>query len=217
MAITAQMVRELREKTGAGILDCKKALNETEGDFEKAVEVLRTKGLAAAAKKSGRTATEGLVHSYIHGGGRIGVLLEVNCETDFVARTDDFKTLVHDLALQIAATNPIAVARDDVDESVLDGERRVYKAQAMESGKPEAIAEKMVVGRMEKFLKENVLLEQVWVKDPDKTIEQLLTEAISTIGENIKIRRFERYELGEGLERKNEDFAAEVAAAAGLA
>jgi elongation factor Ts len=209
--ISAALVKELREKTGAGMLDCKKALTETGGNLEKAVDYLREKGLAAAAKKSGRIAAEGIVDSYIHGGGRVGVLVEVNCETDFVAKTDEFRELVHDVALQIAALKPLYVTKDEVPASEVAKEREVLRAQALNEGKPEKIVEKMVDGRLEKYYKEVCLLEQAWVKNPDLTIGQLLTEKIAKIGENIKIRRFVRFEMGEGLEKKTDDFSGEVA------
>ena len=211
--ITAAMVKELRETTGAGMMDCKKALTETNGDMEKAVDFLREKGLAAAAKMAGRVAAEGLVESYIHGGGRIGVLLEINCETDFVAKTDGFKALARDIAMQIAAANPSFVSRSEVPASVVEHEREVFRAQALNEGKPAHIVEKMVDGRVEKYYKEVCLLEQLFIKDTDKTITQLINESISKIGENINIRRFTRYQLGEGIEKKSNDFAAEVMAA----
>lgn len=211
--ITAAMIKELRESTGAGMMDCKKALNETNGDMEKAVDFLREKGLAAAAKKAGRIASEGLVEAYIHGGGRIGVLLEVNCETDFVAKTDDFKSLVKDIAMQIAAANPSYVSREEVPEEILNHEREILRAQALNEGKPANIVEKMIEGRLKKFYQEACLLEQTFIKDPDKTITQLITERVAKIGENISVRRFTRYQLGEGLEKRSNDFAAEVMAA----
>jgi len=211
--ITAEMVKELRERTGAGMMDCKKALTEAGGDMDKAVDLLREKGLAAAAKKAGRIAAEGLVESYIHAGGRIGVLVEINCETDFVAKTDDFKSLAKDIAMQIAASNPLYVRREDVPAEVIQHEREVLKAQALNEGKPANIVEKMVDGRLEKFYKEVCLLEQPFIKDPDKTVQQLITEKIAQIGENITVRRFTRYQLGEGIEKKSSDFAAEVMAA----
>jgi elongation factor Ts len=214
MSISATMVKELRTKTGAGFLDCRKALSENEGDLEKAVDWLRAKGAAKAAKKAGRIATEGLVQAYIHGGGRLGVLIEVNCETDFVARGDEFGTFVHDVSMHIAATNPSWVSRADVPEDVVDREKKIFIQQALEAGKPEAIAEKMVTGKLNKFFKENCLFEQAFVKDEDKTIEQLQVEFITSSGENVKVRRFVRWELGEGLEKKVDDFAAEVAAMA---
>lgn len=210
MAITSEMVKELRERTGAGIMDCKKALGETNGDVEKAIEYLREKGIAAAAKKSARIATEGLVHAYIHMGGRIGVLLEVNCETDFVAKTDDFKDLVNDIALHIAAMKPEYLGREEVPAGAIEKEREILTAQALNEGKPANIVEKMVTGRLEKFYAERVLLEQPFVKDDSKTIQQLVTEKVAKIGENIRIRRFVRFELGEGLEKKVDNFVEEV-------
>lgn len=208
--ITAALVKELRERTGAGMMDCKKALAATEGDMDKAIDFLREKGLAAAAKKAGRIAAEGLVESYIHGGGRIGVLVEVNCETDFVAKTDAFKSLVKDIAMHIAAANPSYLRREEVPAAELEHEKMVLSEQARNEGKPEKIIEKMVTGRIEKYYKEVCLLEQPFVKDPDKTISDLITESIAKIGENIAIRRFTRYQIGEGIEKKQEDFAAEV-------
>lgn len=210
--ITAGLVKELRERTGAGMMDCKKALAETGGDIEKAVDFLREKGLAAAAKKSGRVTAEGLVDSYIHGVGRIGVLVEVNCETDFVAKTDDFRALVRDIAMQVAASKPEYVRREDVPEEIIVREKAVLSAQAANEGKPANIIEKMVVGRLEKFYKETCLLEQPYIKDPDLTVGQVLTEKVLKIGENISVRRFTRYELGEGLQKRDNDFASEVAA-----
>jgi len=215
--VTAAMIKDLRERTGAGMSDCKKALVETSADVEKAIDYLRTKGLAKAAKKAGREATEGAVVSYIHGGGRIGVLVEINCETDFVARNEDFVAFTKDVALQIAAMNPQFVKKDDVDAGVQSREREVLLAKAKESGKPEPVVQKMVDGQISKWMKEICLMDQPFVKDPDKTIEQLQQELIAKIGENIKIRRFVRFELGEGLEKKKDDFAAEVAKQAGLA
>ena len=208
--ITAALVKELRERTGAGMMDCKKALAATEGDMDKAIDFLREKGLAAAAKKAGRIAAEGMVESYIHGGGRIGVLVEVNCETDFVAKTDAFKSLVKDIAMHIAAANPSYLRREEVPAAELEHEKMVLSEQARNEGKPEKIIEKMVTGRIEKYYKEVCLLEQPFVKDSDKTISDLITESIAKIGENIAIRRFTRYQLGEGIEKKQEDFAAEV-------
>lgn len=208
--ITAALVKELRERTGAGMMDCKKALSATDGDLEKAIDFLREKGLAAAAKKAGRVAAEGLVEAYIHGGGRIGVLVEVNCETDFVAKTDAFKELVKDIAMHIAATNPSYLKREEVPTAELEHEQVVLAEQARNEGKPEKIIEKMVAGRIEKYYKEVCLMEQPFVKDPDKTISDLITESIAKIGENISIRRFTRYQLGEGIEKKEENFAEEV-------
>ena len=208
--ISAALVKELRERTGAGMMDCKKALSATDGDLEKAIDFLREKGLAAAAKKAGRVAAEGLVEAYIHGGGRIGVLVEVNCETDFVAKTDAFKELVKDIAMHIAATNPSYLKREEVPTAELEHEQAVLAEQARNEGKPEKIIEKMVAGRIEKYYKEVCLMEQPFVKDPDKTISDLITESIAKIGENISIRRFTRYQLGEGIEKKEENFAEEV-------
>ncbi|WP_017813708.1 MULTISPECIES: translation elongation factor Ts [Paenibacillus] len=212
MAVSASAVKELREKTGAGMLDCKKALEETGGDIAKAVDVLREKGLSAAANKAGRAATEGTVESYIHAGGRIGVLVEINCETDFVGKTDQFKSFARDIAMQIAAANPLYVRREEVPAEAIEKEKEILKAQALNEGKPEKIVEKMVEGRINKYYEEYCLLEQSFVKDPDKTINQLLNEKISTIGENISIRRFARFELGEGLEKKEDNFVEEVMA-----
>jgi len=208
--ITAVLVKELRERTGAGMMDCKKVLVETGGDIEKSIDELRAKGLAKAAKKAGRVASEGAVVSYIHGKGRIGVLVEVNCETDFVGNTDEFRQLAYDIAMQVAATNPAYVSREQVPAADLDHERQVLRAQALEEGKPEKIIDKMVEGRIEKFFKENCLLEQEFIKDPDKTVQQLIHEHVAKIGENINVRRFTRYELGEGIEKQESDFAAEV-------
>ena len=208
--ISASLVKELREKTGAGMLDCRNVLQETDGDLDKAVDLLREKGLSKAAKKSSRIAAEGLVEAYIHG-GRIGVLVEVNSGTDFVAKTDEFKDFVKDVAMQIAASSPKYVSREEVPEEIINHEKEVLTQQAMNEGKPQNIAEKMVEGRIEKFYKEIVLLEQPFIKDPDKSIETLLKEKIAKIGENIKIRRFVRFEVGEGLEKREENFADEVA------
>lgn len=210
MAITAGMVKELREKTGAGMLDCKKALEEANGDLTKAGELLREKGLAAAANKAGRIATEGAVESYIHAGGKVGVLVEINCETDFVGKTDQFKAFCKDIAMHIAAASPVYVRREEVPQEAIEKEKEILRNQALNEGKPEKIVEKMVEGRIGKFYEEYCLMEQQFVKDPDKTIEQLLKEKISTIGENISIRRFVRFGLGEGLEKKQENFAEEV-------
>lgn len=208
--ITSAMVKELREKTGAGMLNCKKALEKTEGNVEKAIELLREKGLSAAAQKSDRIAAEGIVESYIHLGGKIGVLVEVNCETDFVAKNKDFKSFVRNIAMHIAAVNPLYLSSEEVPEDVVEKEKTILKAQALNEGKPEHIVEKMVEGRIKKYYKEICLLEQPFIKDPDKTIKDILKEQISKIGENIKIRRFVRYEMGEGLEKKSEDFTEEV-------
>ncbi|GIQ62441.1 elongation factor Ts [Paenibacillus cisolokensis] len=198
------------------MLDCKKALEEANGDLAKAVDILREKGLSAAASKAGRIATEGVVESYIHAGGRIGVLVEINCETDFVGKTDQFREFARDIAMQIAAANPKYVRREDVPQEELDKEREILKAQALNEGKPAHIVDKMVEGRIGKYYEENCLLEQQFIKDPDKTISQLLSEKISTIGENISIRRFARFELGEGLEKKQDNFVQEVMSQAKL-
>jgi elongation factor Ts len=213
--VTTAMVKELREKTGAGMMDCKKALVATNGDMDAAVDYLREKGLAAAAKKSGRIAAEGVVTSYIHMGGRIGVLVEVNCETDFVAKTDEFAQLAKDIAMHIAASKPEYVSREDIPESVLEHERSIYAAIAKNEGKPEHIIDKIVDGRLEKYIQEVCLLEQPFVKDPDMTIGELLNAKIAKIGEKISVRRFVRYERGEGLEKRQDDFAAEVMAQMG--
>jgi elongation factor Ts len=215
--VSATMIKDLRERTGAGMADCKKALIEVGGDVDKAIDYLRAKGLAKAAKKAGREATEGVVASYIHGGGRIGVLVEINCETDFVARNEDFQGFTRDVAMQIAAMNPQFVRKEEVSADAVAREREVLLAKAKETGKPEPVIQKMVDGQISKWMKEICLLDQSFVKDPDKTIEQLQQELIAKIGENIKIRRFVRFELGEGLEKKKDDFAAEVAKQAGLA
>ena len=196
MTITSQMVKELRDKTNAGMMDCKKALTETGGDMEKAVDLLRQKGLAVAAKRSGREAKEGIVEAYIHAGGKLGVLVEVVCETDFVANTDDFKAFARDVAMHIAAINPVAVSREEVPAELLQREKDIYINQAIESGKPQQIAEKMVTGKMEKYLSEICLLEQKFVKNPDLSVQDLLNEVILKMGENISIRRFTRYQIG---------------------
>lgn len=210
MEISASMVKDLRERTGAGMMDCKKALQETNGDIEKAIEYLREKGIAKAAKKAGRIASEGIVESYIHGGGRIGVLVEVNIETDYAARNEDFRSFVKDVAMQIAAMSPQYVRREDVPTEQIEKEKEILKVQAINEGKPANIAEKMVNGRIEKYYTEICLLEQPFIKDSDKTVEQVVKEKISSIGENISIRRFVRFEMGEGIEKKEENFAEEV-------
>lgn len=210
--ISAAMVKELREKTGAGMLDCKKALEEAGGDMAKATDILREKGLSAASKKAGRTATEGAVESYIHAGGRIGVLVEVNCETDFVGKTDSFREFVKDIAMQIAASSPRYVRREDVPAEEIEKEKEILRAQALNEGKPAHIVDKMVEGRISKYFEEVCLLEQSYIKDPDKTVGQLLNEKVAQIGENINIRRFVRFELGEGLEKKQDNFVEEVMA-----
>ncbi|QMV40138.1 translation elongation factor Ts [Cohnella cholangitidis] len=212
MAVNAADVKTLRERTGAGMLDCKKALEEANGDLTRAAELLREKGLSAAAKKGDRVATEGIVESYIHAGGRIGVLVEVNCETDFVGKTDQFRAFVKDIAMQIAAANPKFLSREEVSQEELDKEKEILRNQALNEGKPEKIVDKMVEGRMNKYYEENCLMEQVFVKDQDKTITTLLNEKIAAIGEKISIRRFARYELGEGLEKKVDNFVEEVMA-----
>lgn len=217
MKVTAQMVKELRERTTAPMLDCKKALEETGGDVDKAVEVLRKKGLAAAKKKAGRVTAEGAVGSYIHAGGKIGVLVEVNCETDFVARTDDFQDLVKDVAMHIAATDPKYLRREEVTPEDLDTEREIFRQQALESGKPENVVDRIVEGKLGKYYSEAVLLEQPFVKNPDQTVGEMIAERIGKIGENIQVRRFARYELGEGIEKQEESFAEEVRAVAGQA
>lgn len=196
MDISAGMVRDLREKTGAGMMDCKKALQDTNGDMDKALDLLRQKGLAKAMKRSGREATEGMVHAYIHGAGRMGVLVEVNCETDFAAKSDDFVEFVKNVAMHIAASSPLGVQKEDIPQEVVERERAIYLAQARESGKPENILEKMVEGKLRKFYEEVVLMEQAYVKDPDKKIQDYLNELVAKIGEKIFIRRFVRYQLG---------------------
>ena len=201
MQVTAQMVKELRERTGAGMMDCKAALAETGGDIEKAIDFLRKKGMAAAVKKAGRTTSEGAVGSYIHGGGKMGVLVEINCETDFVARTDGFQELVRDIAMHIAAADPRFVHRDEVTPAVLERERTIHAEQAAASGKPANVVQKIVDGKMEKFYSEHVLLEQPFVKNGDLTIQQLVSAAVGKMGENIQIRRFARFKLGEGVEK----------------
>ena len=211
MEFTAKDVMDLRGRTGAGMMDCKKALTATEGNMDKAIDYLREKGLAAAAKKQSRIAAEGIVDSYVHMGGKVGVLLEVNCETDFVAKTDEFKELVHDIALQIVASAPEYVSRDEVHADHLEHEKEILAAQARNEGKPEKIIEKMVQGRVDKFYKEVCLLEQPFVKNPDINIEQLVNEKIAKIGEKISVRRFVRYKMGDGLEKKVNDLAADIA------
>ena len=211
MEVTANLVKTLRERTQAGMMDCKKALVACNADMEKAVEYLREKGLAAANKKSGRIAAEGMVDSYIHMGGKIGVLVEVNCETDFVAKTDTFKSLCHDIALQIAASNPLFVSKEDVPQENLNKEREILRAQALNEGKPEKIVDMMVEGRIEKYYKEVCLLEQPFVKNPDITVATLVNEATLASGEKIAVRRFVRYQLGEGIEKKESNLADEIA------
>lgn len=210
MSISASLVKELRERTGAGMMDCKKALMESDGDIEKAIVLLREKGLSQAAKKSGRIAAEGIVESYIHG-GRIGVLIEVNSETDFVAKNDEFKEFVKNMAMQIAASNPKYISKEDVPQEELEREKEILKHQALNEGKPEHIAEKIVEGRLEKYYEQVCLLEQTYIRDTDIKVKDLLNQLIAKIGENIRIRRFARFEVGEGLEKRNENFADEVA------
>ena len=197
MSIDAKIVKVLRDKTGAGMMDCKKALVETKGNLDKAVDHLRKSGIAKAEKKGERIAKEGLVFSYIHHGGRLGVLVELNCETDFVAKTEGFSDLAHNLAMQVAATNPLSISREDIDNTILEREKAIYSDQAKESGKPENIIDKMVDGRIEKFYAESCLLEQQFIKDPDRKIGDLMTEAVSTLGENIVVNRFIRFAVGE--------------------
>ncbi len=196
MKITSQMVKELRDKTNAGMMDCKKALGETEGHMEKAIDFLRQKGLAVAQKRSGRSTSEGMVQPYIHAGGKLGVMVEVDCETDFVAKTDDFQNFAKEIAMHIAAMNPIAVRREDISEDLVARESEIYKKQAMDSGKPENIAEKMVTGKLDKYFAEFSLLEQKFVKNPDLSIQDLLNELIAKMGENITIKRFARFQVG---------------------
>ncbi len=209
---TAKDVMTLREMTSAGMMDCKKALTECNGDMEKAKDYLREKGLAAAAKKAGRIAAEGIVDSYIHMGGKIGVLVEVNCETDFVAKTEEFKLFVHNVAMQIAAAKPTYISKEEVAQDEIEKEKEILRAQAKNEPKPkpDAIIEKMVEGRIEKYYKEVCLLEQPYVKDPDMTVGQMLSEATAKIGEKISVRRFARYEMGEGLQKREDNFAEEV-------
>lgn len=214
MNITAQMVKELRERTAAPMLDCKNVLQEAQGDMEKAIDLLRKKGLASAAKRAGRVTAEGAVGSYIHAGGKIGVLVEVNCETDFVARTDGFQELVKDVALHVAASDPRFVRREEVTDDVLAREREIFREQALASGKPANVVDRIVEGKLEKFYSEYVLLEQPFVKNPDQTVGEFIAEQVGKIGENIQVRRFTRYKLGEGIEKKAQDFAAEVMAQA---
>lgn len=199
MAIDASLVKQLRDKTGAGFMDCKKALVECEGDFEKSVDHLRAKGLALAARKAEREASEGLVGSYIHGGNKIGVLLEVNCETDFVARTDEFQALVKDLSMQVAAASPRYVRREDVGEEELERERAIYRQQARELNKPEPVLEKIVAGKMERFYEETCLMEQSFIKEPTRRVKDLIQDTVARLGENIRVRRFVRYSVGEGM------------------
>ncbi|MBQ8845399.1 MAG: translation elongation factor Ts [Clostridia bacterium] len=211
MAFTAQDVAKLRAQTGVGMMECKKALTESNGDFEKAIVILREKGLKAVDKKQGRIASEGIVSSYIHMGGKIGVLVEVNCETDFVAKSDDFQALVKDIAMQIAAANPKYVREEEVDAAELEQEKEILRVQAANEGKPAEIIEKMIVGRIKKFYEDVCLLNQAFVKDSSKTVQDVINEATLRIGEKITIRRFVRYEMGEGLEKRSDNLAEEVA------
>lgn len=211
MTTTATDVAKLRAQTGAGMLDCKKALDETSGNFEQAVDLLRTKGIAKAAKRAGKITAEGMVASYIHGMGKVGVLIELNCETDFVARTEQFQTLAKDIAMHIAASNPIHVSREQVPADQVEREKAVYRDQLKNEGKPAEMIEKILEGKLSKWYGDICLLEQKFIKDEDKTIEQILTEKTGAIGEKITVRRFARYELGEGIEKEEKDFAAEVA------
>jgi len=207
---TAQDVKELREKTGVGMMDCKKALVEANGNMEEAVKILREKGLAAAAKKASRIAAEGIVESYIHLGGKIGVLLEVNCETDFVAKTPEFKNFVHSIAMHIAAAKPLYVSREEVPADTIEAEKEIIRAQAINEGKKPQFVDKIVEGRIDKYYKEVCLMEQNFIINMDVTIDQLLNEQVAKIGEKISIRRFVRWEMGEGIEKRKDDFAAEV-------
>ena len=197
MSVDAKLVKELREKTGAGMMDCKQALVKSSGDLDKAVDFLRKSGIAKAEKKVSRVAKEGMVYSYIHQGSRLGVLLDIGCETDFVAKTEEFQELAHNVAMQIAATNPIALCREEVSQKVLDMEKEIYTDQAKSSGKPDNIIEKMVEGRLNKFYQENCLLEQNFIKDPDKKLKDIITETLATLGENITVNRYVRFAIGE--------------------
>jgi len=199
MEVSANVVKELREKTGAGFMDCKKALAETGGDLEKAIDYLRQKGMAAAAKKADRVVTDGAVGAYVHPGGKIGVLLEINCQTDFVARTGEFQALLKDMAMQIAAANPRFVRREEVSGEELEKEKAIYRQQALESGKPEKVVEKIIEGKIEHFFSEVCLMEQAFIKNPDQKVSDIVTEAAARFGENIQVRRFARYHLGEGV------------------
>jgi len=203
MDISMELVKDLRQRTGAGVMDCRTALQEAKGDVEGAIDYLRRKGLASAAKKAGRIATDGLVSSYIHAGGKIGVLVEINCETDFVARTEDFQGFVKNIAMQIAAANPQYIRREEVSPEVLEKERQIYRTQALESGKPEKVIDKIVEGKLERFYSEACLLEQTYIKDSDQTVKEVLDSMIAKIGENISIRRFARFQLGEGLSSRS--------------
>ena len=197
MGITAGQVKQLREKTGAGMMDCKKALVETDGDLDKAVSYLREKGIAKASKKAGRATTEGLIFSYIHPGDKLGTMVEINCETDFVARTDDFRELAKNIAMQVAAANPLALRREDVPQEIVEQEKDIYRTQALNEGKPEKILDRIVSGKLEKFYAENCLLEQTFIKDQDRTVSDIVNEAIAKLGENMSVRRFVRFHIGD--------------------
>jgi elongation factor Ts len=214
--MSLDVIKTLRERTGAGMMDCKKALTESGGDVDKAIDWLRAKGIASAAKKAGRTATEGAVYGYIHPGGKVGVLVEINCETDFAAMNERFQSLVKDVALHIAAASPQYNRREDVPPEAIEHERAVQRQRVIEEGKPAAVADRIVDGRMAKFYEDVVLHEQKFVKDDSRTVAEVVSDAVAHIGENIRIRRFVRFELGEGLQKKTDDFAAEVAAQAGI-
>jgi len=211
MAVTMEMIKELRELTGAGVVDCKKVLGEMDGDVQKAVKELQKRGIAKAAKKSGRIAAEGLIGSYVHAGGRIAVLVEVNCETDFVARGDEFKQLCEDVAMQVAAMNPLYVRAEEIPEEDIKNQEEIFTAQVLKEGKPEKIVPKIVTGKMAKWKKENCLVDQIFVKNDDLTIREVVTQATAKTGEKITIRRFARFEVGEGLAKRENDLAAEVA------
>ena len=204
MEISIDLVKDLRQRTGAGVIDCKNALQEAKGNMEAAIDYLRRKGLATAAKKAGRIATDGLVSSYIHAGGKMGVLVEINCETDFVAKTEDFQTFVKNIAMHIAATNPQYIRREEIPEDILERERAIYRTQALDAGKPQKVIDKIVEGKLERFYSEVCVLEQTYVKDSDLTIKELLESMIAKIGENISIRRFARFQLGEGLSSQSQ-------------
>ena len=195
--ITAELVKKLRERTGAGMMDCKKALEKSDGDMQKAVDVLREKGMASAAKRSGRVANEGIIYSYIHPGDRLGVILEINCETDFVARTDDFRTLAKDISMQVAATNPLVISREDLKEESIQKEKDIYRAQAKSQNKPEKVMDRIIQGKLEKYFQEVCLLEQPFIKDEHKTVQERITETIAKLGENISVKRFARFRVGE--------------------
>jgi elongation factor Ts len=211
MEINAKLVNELRQKTGAGIMDCKRALQETQGDIQKAVKYLREKGVAEAGKRAAKVAAEGKVESYLHMGGKIGVLVEINCETDFVARGEDFQNFCREIAMQVAAANPLYLKKEDVPESMLEQEREIYRKQALDAGKPEKVLDKIVEGRLRKYFAEICLLEQPYIREQKMSVDKLLKEVIAKTGENVVIRRFARFQLGEGIEKKQEDLAAEVA------